>query len=275
MISSFIKEITKSGLTSLDVVMNNGRVYRYSGILELDDLLALYQEVLEGGDSVGRFFNQYIKGRYEAQELKEVYKVETDIDVSKALENLKAGRAILFGNKKKLDELLEALSVDYDIVINREGLLRAVEVGENFDRIILIGNMIKVCTPKDEFARKTVTIAALTLPVKTIVTSYNVSKDYYVYDVELKEKEDKQEQDLEHELEVAEHEKPERENGLSDKQLALQSLRMIQKHGGYSVDNLVEIVKDYIENNKQKKGETPFIIYKNIRKYKEKIMNKE
>lgn len=114
--------------------------------------------------------------------------------------------------------------------------------------------MIKVCTPKDEFARKTVAIAALTLPVKTIVTSYNVSKDYYVYDVELKEKEDKQEQDLEHELEVAEHEKPERENGLSDKQLALQSLKMIQKiaqkHGGYNVDNLVEIVKDYIENNK-------------------------
>lgn len=256
MASSFIKEITKSGLMSLDVVMNNGRVYRYSGIgvLELDDLLALYQEVLEVGDSVGRFFNQYIKGRYEAQELKAVYKVETDIDVSKALDNLKAGKAILFGNKKKLDELLEALSVDYAIVINREGLLRAVEVGENFDRIVLIGNMIKVCTPKDEFARKTVAIAALTLPVKTIVTSYNVSKDYYVYDVELKEKEDKQEQDLEHELEVAEHEKPERENGLSDKQLALQSLKMIQKiaqkHGGYNVDNLVEIVKDYIENNK-------------------------
>lgn len=100
MISSFIKEITKSGLTSLDVVMNNGRVYRYSGILELDDLLALYQEVLEGGDSVGRFFNQYIKGRYEAQELKEVYKVETDIDVSKALENLKAGRAFYLGTKR-------------------------------------------------------------------------------------------------------------------------------------------------------------------------------
>ena len=65
--SSFIEAIKKSGADSLDVIMKNGRVYRYIGIDadHLGYLLEAYEEKVTLEESIGRFYNENIKGIYE------------------------------------------------------------------------------------------------------------------------------------------------------------------------------------------------------------------
>ena len=66
--SSFIEAIKQSGTDSLDVIMKNGRVYRYVGIDadRLGYLLETYEEKLSLEESIGRFYIDYIKGIYES-----------------------------------------------------------------------------------------------------------------------------------------------------------------------------------------------------------------
>ena len=106
--SSFIEAIKQSGTDSLDVIMKNGRVYRYVGIDadHLGYLLEAYEEKLSLEESIGRFYNENIKGIYEAIEVTELLEVRTDVDVEKAMATLKEGKALLIGDKEKLDELL-------------------------------------------------------------------------------------------------------------------------------------------------------------------------
>lgn len=68
--SSFIEAIKQSGTDSLDVIMKNGRVYRYVGIDadHLGYLLETYEEKLSLEESIGRFYIDYIKGIYESIE---------------------------------------------------------------------------------------------------------------------------------------------------------------------------------------------------------------
>lgn len=61
--SSFIQEIKIATTTSLDVIMKNGRAYRYIGIDPelLLDLISDYAEIVIEGGSVGRFYNEKSK----------------------------------------------------------------------------------------------------------------------------------------------------------------------------------------------------------------------
>ena len=62
--SSFIEAIKQSGTDSLDVIMKNGRVYRYVGIGadHLEYLLEAYAEKLSLEESIGRFYFGRRKG---------------------------------------------------------------------------------------------------------------------------------------------------------------------------------------------------------------------
>ena len=106
--SSFIQEIRLSTTTSLDVIMKNGQAYRYIGI-DPEVLLYLISEyaeiVLEGG-SVGRFYNEHIKGAYETEEL-ETTTQDNALDFEVVLSNLREGRSILVGNKEEEQEQSE------------------------------------------------------------------------------------------------------------------------------------------------------------------------
>ena len=121
--SSFIEEIRRSGKSSLDVLMKSKRVYRYEvNEAELEYLLDRYEEKLSLGESIGRFYIEYIKGSYESREITDLLEVRTDVDVEKAMATLKEGKALLIGDKGKLDELLKALAIKFHIKINREGI---------------------------------------------------------------------------------------------------------------------------------------------------------
>ena len=114
--SSFIQEIKIATTTSLDVIMKNGRAYRYIGIDPelLLDLISDYAEIVLEGGSVGDFYNENIKGAYETEELETTTKDNVP-DLKELLENLKEGRAILVGNKEELDELLKVIAEHYNV----------------------------------------------------------------------------------------------------------------------------------------------------------------
>lgn len=128
--SSFIEAIKQSGTDSLDVIMKNGRVYRYVGIDadHLGYLLETYEEKLSLEESIGRFYIDYIKGIYESIEVTDLLEVRTDLDVEKAMATLKEGKALLIGDKEKLDELLKALAIKFHVKVNREGIYKAFSI---------------------------------------------------------------------------------------------------------------------------------------------------
>lgn len=265
--SSFIEVIKQSGTDSLDVIMKNGRVYRYVGIDadHLGYLLEKYEEKLSLEESIGRFYNDYIKGIYEAIEVTELLEVRTDVDVEKAMATLKEGKALLIGDKKKLDELLKALAIKFHVKVNREGIYKAFSI-TSAPCLVFTSGHVTIVSQSDYRGLGIIPIGKLLLP-----HSHIVKDEGYFYEVELTKKgsqkaenervTDKEykyqseenealEDELEAKLEVeTEEEKTEREHGSVTKQMALQSLEMIKtiaKNSQYNIDALAKIVEDYI-----------------------------
>lgn len=261
--SSFIEAIKQSGTDSLDVIMKNGRVYRYVGIDadHLGYLLEAYQEKLSLEESIGRFYCDYIKGIYEAIEVTDLLEVRTDVDVEKAMATLKEGKALLIGDKEKLDELLKALAIKFHVKVNREGIYKAFSIATT-PCLVFTGGNVTIVSQSDCRGLGIIPIGKLLLP-----RAYVIKDEGYFYEVELTEKgsqkaenesktdkeckyqSDKNEA-LEDELEGKfEEEKTERQHGSVTKQMALQSLEMIKtiaENSQYNIDALAKIVEDYI-----------------------------
>lgn len=261
--SSFIEAIKQSGTDSLDVIMKNGRVYRYVGIDadHLGYLLETYEEKLSLEESIGRFYIDYIKGIYEAIEVTDLLEVRTDVDVEKAMATLKEGKALLIGDKEKLDELLKALAIKFHVKVNREGIYKAFSIATT-PCLVFTGGNVTIVSQSDYRGHGIIPIGKLLLP-----RAYVIKDEGYFYEVELAEKgsqkaENERETDkeykyqsdkneaLEDELEgKSEEEKTERQNGSVTKQMALQSLEMIKtiaENSQYNIDALAKIVEDYI-----------------------------
>lgn len=251
--SSFIQEIKIATTTSLDVIMKNGRAYRYIGI-DPDVLLYLiseYAEIILEGGSVGRFYNEHIKGLYETEELETTTK-ENVPDLKTLLENLKEGRAILVGNKQELDELLKIIIEHYNVKINYKGLLKDYQknVGEGCV-VIKRGELLLVPVRQvgyDNF----VAYASIERIATQIVIVNEIDKaDTYLYDVTLSSKEE--------EIELSEDDREpsdsdnvtDKGNSSDDKEMALQALNLLQKvigEKGYAdTDILIKTIREYIE----------------------------
>ena len=261
--SSFIEAIKKSGADSLDVIMKNGRVYRYIGIDadHLGYLLEAYEEKVTLEESIGRFYNENIKGIYEAIEVTELLEVRTDVDVEKAMATLKEGKALLIGDKEKLDELLKALAIKFHIKINREGIYKSYMLTSAPCLIFTGGNLTIV--PQSQYrGNAIIPIGTLLLPRTRIVKD-----EGYFYEVELTKKGSQKAQnerltDKEYKYQSEENKGPEdelkgqseeektkRENGSVTKQMALQSLEMIKtiaENSHYDIVSLAKIIEDYI-----------------------------
>lgn len=257
--SSFIEAIKQSGTDSLDVIMKNGRVYRYVGIDadRLGYLLEAYQEKLSLEESIGRFYNDYIKGIYEAIEVTDLLEVRTDVDVEKAMETLKEGKALLIGDKEKLDELLKALAIKFHVKINREGIYKAFSIATT-PCLVFTGGNVTIVSQSECRGLGIIPIGKLLLP-----RTHVIKDEGYFYEVELTEKGSQKSENeretkypsdenkgLEDELKgKLEEEKIKRENGSVTKQMALQSLEMIKtiaENSQYNIDALAKIVEDYI-----------------------------
>lgn len=261
--SSFIEAIKQSGTDSLDVIMKNGRVYRYVGIDadHLGYLLETYEEKLSLEESIGRFYIDYIKGIYESIEVTDLLEVRTDLDVEKAMATLKEGKALLIGDKEKLDELLKALAIKFHVKVNREGIYKAFSIATT-PCLVFTGGNVTIVSQSDYRGLGIIPIGKLLLP-----RAYVIKDEGYFYEVELAEKgsqkaENERETDkeykyqsnkneaLEDELEGKfEEEKTEIQHGSVTKQMALQSLEMIKtiaENSQYNIDALAKIVEDYI-----------------------------
>lgn len=273
--SSFIQEIKLSTTTSLDVIMKNGRAYRYIGIDPevLLDLISDYAEIILEGGSVGRFYNEHIKGAYETEELETTTKDNVP-DLKAILENLKEGRSILVGNKEELDELLKVIAEHYNVTINYQGLLKDYHsiTGEG---CITIRQGQLVILPVVAVGYANV-VAYATIP--RITTPIIVAdKDSYFYDVTLSSKEEEQEQfkddtepsesenvtdegkDQDDKIEVSEDdtEPSEIENvkdegkDQDDKRMVLQALNLLERvigEKGYAdTDILIKTIREYVE----------------------------
>lgn len=248
--SSFIQEIKIATTTSLDVIMKNGRAYRYIGIDPelLLDLISDYAEIVLEGGSVGRFYNEYIKGLYETEELETTTKDNVP-DLKALLENLKEGRAILVGNKQELDELLKVIAEHYNVTINYQGLLKDYHsiTGEG---CITIRQGQLVILPVVAVGYANV-VAYATIP--RITTPIIVAdKDSYFYDVTLSSKEEEQEQ-FEDADEPSESDNVTDEGKhQDDKRMALQALNLLERvigEKGYAdTDILIKTIRDYVEN---------------------------
>lgn len=247
--SSFIQEIKIATTTSLDVIMKNGRAYRYIGIDPelLLDLISDYAEIVVAGGSVGRFYNENIKGAYETEELETITK-DNALDFEVVLSNLQEGRSILVGNKEELDELLKVIAEHYNVTINYQGLLKDYHsiVG---DGCITIRRGELVFLPVAQVGYdNVVAYATLTRITAQVIVA---DKDSYFYDVTLSSKEE------ETELSEDDREPSESDNetdegkDLDDKAMALQSLNLLQKvigEKGYAdTDILIKTIREYIE----------------------------
>lgn len=252
--SSFIQEIKIATTTSLDVIMKNGRAYRYIGIDPelLLYLISEYAEIVATGGSVGRFYNEYIKGAYETEELETTTK-ENAPDLKELLETLQEGRALLVGNKEELDELLKVIAEHYNVKINYQGLLKDYHsiVG---DGCITIRRGELVFLPVAQVGYDNV-VAYATLPRITAQVIV-ADEDSYFYDVTLSSKEE--------ETELSEDDREPSENDnetdegkdLDDKKMALQALNLLEKvivEKGYAdTDILIKTIRDYIEKQTKK-----------------------
>ena len=261
--SSFIEAIKQSGTDSLDVIMKNGRVYRYVGIDTdtLEYLLETYEEKVSLEESIGRFYHDYIKGIYESIEVTELLEVQTDLDVEKAMATLEEGKALLIGDKEKLDELLKALAIKFHVKIDREGIYKSFSIA-TAPCLVFTGGKVTIVSRSDYRGLGIIPIGKLLLP-----RAHVIKDEGYFYDVELTKKssqevENERETDKEYkyqsdenegsqdELEgESEEEKAERDHGSVTKQMALQSLEMIKTiagNGQYNIDALAKIIEDYI-----------------------------
>lgn len=247
--SSFIQEIKIATTTSLDVIMRNGKAYRYVGIDPevLLNIISDYAEIVLEGGSVGRFYHENIKGAYETEELETITK-DNALDFEVVLSNLREGRSILVGNKEELDELLKVIAEHYNVTINYQGLLKDYHsiVG---DGCITIRRGELVIVPVVEVGYVNV-VAYATIP--RITTPIIVAdKDSYFYDVTLSSKEE------ETELSEDDREPSESVNvtdegkDQDDKTMVLQALNLLEKvigEKGYAdTDILIKTIRDYIE----------------------------
>ena len=245
--SSFIQEIKIATTTSLDVIMKNGRAYRYIGIDPefLLDLISEYAEIVIEGGSVGRFYNENIKGVYETEELETTTK-DNAPDLKELLETLQEGRALLVGNKEELDELLKVIAEHYNVTINYQGLLKDYHsiVG---DGCITIRRGGLVFLPVAQVGYDNV-VAYATLPRITAQVIV-ANEDSYFYDVTLSSKEETElsEDDTEPSTSVKETEPS---KSLDDKEMALQALNLLEKvigEKGYAdTDILIKTIRDYV-----------------------------
>lgn len=248
--SSFIQEIKLSTTTSLDVIMKNGRAYRYIGIDPelLLDLISEYAEIVIEGGSVGRFYNENIKGVYETEELETTTK-DNAPDLKALLENLKEGRALLVGNKEELDELLKVIAEHYNVTINYRGLLKDYHSIAG-DGCITIRRGELVILPVVEVGYVNV-VAYATIP--RITTPIIVAdKDSYFYDVTLSSKEEETELSEDDTEPSTSAKDTEPSKSLDDKEMALQALNLLEKvigEKGYAdTDILIKTIRDYVEN---------------------------
>lgn len=277
--SSFIQEIKIATTTSLDVIMKNGRAYRYIGI-DPEVLLYLISEyaeiVLEGG-SVGLFYNENIKGAYETEELETTTKDNVP-DLKELLENLKEGRAILVGNKQELDELLKIIAEHYNVKINYQGLLKDYHsiVGEGCITIRR-GELLLVPVKQVGYDNFVAYASIQRIATQVVVVNEIDKADTYLYDVTLSSKEEEQErfeddtepsesnnvtdegkhQDDKIELSEDDTEPSEIENvkdegkDQDDKRMVLQALNLLERvigEKGYAdTDILIKTIREYVE----------------------------
>lgn len=274
--SSFIQEIKIATTTSLDVIMKNGRAYRYIGIDPefLLDLISEYAEIVIEGGSVGRFYNENIKGVYETEELETTTK-DNAPDLKELLETLQEGRALLVGNKEELDELLKVIAEHYNVKINYQGLLKDYHsiVG---DGCITIRRGELVFLPVAQVGYDNV-VAYATLPRITAQVIV-ANEDSYFYDVTLSSKEETEpsEDNTEPSTSVKETEPS---KSLDDKEMALQALNLLEKvigEKGYAdTDILIKTIRDYVEKQIKTRGSFPlfcaFTTQKNNQKTRKSI----
>ena len=258
--SSFIQEIKIATTTSLDVIMKNGRAYRYIGIDPelLLDLISDYAEIVLEGGSVGRFYNEHIKGLYETEELETTTKDNVP-DLKELLENLKEGRAILVGNKQELDELLKVIAEHYNVKINYQGLLKDYHsiVGDGCITIRR-GELLLVPVKQVGYDNFVAYASIQRIATQVVVVNEIDKADTYLYDVTLSSKEE------ETELSEDDREPSESENVTDegkhqdDKTMALQALNLLQKvigEKGYAdTDILIKTIRDYIEKQTKIRG---------------------
>lgn len=247
--SSFIQEIKIATTTSLDVIMKNGRAYRYIGIDPdvLLNIISEYAEIVIEGGSVGRFYHESIKGLYEIEELETTTK-DNAPDLKELLETLQEGRALLVGNKEELDELLKVIAEHYKVKINYQGLLKDYHsiTGEG---CIIIRQGELVILPVAQVGCDNV-VAYGTLPrIEEQVIVAN--EDSYFYDVTLSSKGEETEWS-EDDKEPSESDNDTEEGkDLDDKAMALQALNLLQKvigEKGYAdTDILIKTIRDYVE----------------------------
>ena len=251
--SSFIQEIRLSTTTSLDVIMKNGRAYRYIGIDPelLLDLISDYAEIVLEGGSVGRFYNEYIKGLYETEELETTTKDNVP-DLKELLENLKEGRAILVGNKQELDELLKVIAEHYNVKINYQGLLKDYHSITGEGCITIRRGELLLVPVKQVGYDNFVAYASIQRIATQVVVVNEIDKaDTYLYDVTLSSKEEEQEQ-FEDADEPSESENVTDEGkDQDDKTMALQALNLLERvivEKGYAdTDILIKTIRDYVE----------------------------
>ena len=250
--SSFIQEIKIATTTSLDVIMKNGRAYRYIGIDPefLLDLISEYAEIVIEGGSVGRFYNENIKGLYETEELETTTK-DNALDFEAVLINLREGRSILVGNKAELDELLKVIAEHYNVKINYQGLLKDYHsiTGEGCITIRR-GELLLVPVKQVGYDNCVAYVSIKRIATQIVVVNEIDKADTYLYDVTLSSKEEEtelSEDDTEPSTSVKETEPS---KSLDDKEMALQALNLLEKvigEKGYAdTDILIKTIRDYV-----------------------------
>lgn len=256
--SSFIQEIKIATTTSLDVIMKSGRAYRYIGIDPefLLDLISDYAEIVIEGGSVGRFYNENIKGLYETEELETTTK-DNAPDLKELLETLQEGLALLVGNKEELDELLKVIAEHYNVKINYQGLLKDYHSITGEGCITIRRGKLLLVPVKQVGYDNCVAYASIKRIATQIVVVNEIDKaDTYLYDVTLSSKEEETElsEDLsEDDTEPSTSDKDtEPSKSLDDKEMALQALNLLEKvigEKGYAdTDILIKTIRDYVEN---------------------------
>ena len=253
--SSFIQEIKIATTTSLDVIMKSGRAYRYIGIDPelLLDLISDYAEIVIEGGSVGRFYNENIKGVYETEELETTTK-DNAPDLKELLETLQEGRALLVGNKEELDELLKVIAEHYNVKINYQGLLKDYHsiTGEG---CITIRRGELVFLPVVQVGYDNVVAYSTLTRITTQVIV--ADEDSYFYDVTLSSKEEETELSEDDREPSEDNTEPstsvketEPSKSLDDKEMALQALNLLEKvigEKGYAdTDILIKTIRDYV-----------------------------
>lgn len=255
--SSFIQEIKIATDNSLDVIMKNGRAYRYYGIDPnmLAEIISYYTAIVVEGGSIGRFYNEYIKGMYQSKEL-EATPVASAPNLKELFTHLQKGHAILVGNKEELDELLKVIAEHYKVKINYQGLLKDYHKIVS-DKCISFKKGELVLIPLEQAGYDNFYAYADIERIETQVVVVNEidRKDTYFYDITLSGLEDEtqwSENDFKGAGKASEGgNKEAKQNGSDEKEMALQALNLLQtiiKENEISdTDILINTVRDYIK----------------------------